>query len=383
MDHAATTPLDPRVLEAMLPFLSESFGNASSVHQRGRIARHAVERSRDIVADVLSTEPARIVFTSGGTESNNLALLGLDFGRSNVYTTRAEHEAVLRPVDRLEASGAAVQWCAIEPSGRIAESGFEKLNSAAPGALFSFMMVNNETGAVNDLARLSAVAAERGCILHSDAIQGIGYFQLRLDALGIDLLTLSAHKLYGPKGTGCVVVGEDVRISPTVVGGPQERERRGGTENVAGIVGFARALELADEDRDERVEHVTGLRVRLARGLRESVGEQIKVVTDENHCAPQILTIVVPPVDGRRVDGEMLLLSLDIEGLEVSAGAACSSGSLAPSHVLSAAGWGEAESKASVRFSLGMSNTADEVDRAVDTFSSVLTRISAQRTLHE
>jgi cysteine desulfurase len=381
MDHAATTPLDSRVLDAMLPFLSGDFGNPSSVHRRGRIARNAVEWARATVANALSVDPANIIFTSGGTESNNLALLGLDLPSGRIISTRAEHEAVLRPLEKLLESNVSVQWCPVGIDGALSESALEMIGTAEPGSLITVMFVNNETGAVNDMRRIAEIGKSRGCIIHSDAVQAAGLFDLDAAELGLDMLTLSAHKIYGPKGVGCLFVNPDIRVSASILGGPQERDRRGGTENVAAIVGFARALQLAVEERIDRREHVALLHRRLRRGLEQRAGDAIRIVTGESGSSPHILSLVVPPVDDQPVDGEMLLLSLDVAGLEVSAGSACSSGSLTPSHVLSAAGWTDDEARASVRFSLGATNTAEEVDRAVDVFASVLNRMTRQRSV--
>lgn len=380
MDHAATTPLDARVLEVMVPYLGGDFGNPSSVHQRGRVARNAVEEARERVAALLSADPSEIIFTSGGTEANNLAILGSSSRPGSVFTTRAEHEAVLRPVEYLAQGGADVRWLDVDRSARLSSAGVEAVGGSSSGDLVTVMHVNNETGAISDVAAVGETCRATGAVFHCDAVQACAYLDVDVASAGVDLLTVSSHKLYGPKGVGCLFARGGHKIEPLLRGGGQERDRRGGTENVAGIVGFARALDLAVSERRQRIDSVASLRDRLRTLLEEALGDAVTFVTDPMSSAPHILTLVVPPVDDRPLDGEMLLLNLDVEGLEVSSGSACSSGSVNPSHALSAAGWSDAETKAAVRFSLGKDNTPEEVDRAVDIFARVVTRMARQRT---
>jgi cysteine desulfurase len=382
LDHAATTPLDPRVLEIMLPYLSDLFGNPSSVHRRGRESRHAVESARERVAENLGAEPAEVVFTSGGSEADNLAILGAGVGAGDtVLSTRAEHEAVLRPIERLQERGVRVVWCPVDRHARCDTKSVAEILEAERPALVSVTLVNNETGALNDIAALAGICRELGCVVHTDAVQAADLYDIDVGDLGIDLLALSAHKLHGPKGAGCLFVRGGLELSSLLLGGQQERARRAGTENVAGIVGFAAALDLARAERALRRVHILGLRRRLLHGLSETLGDLIEVVSgDEEECAPHILSVVIPPTESRVIDGEMLLLNLDVEGVEVSAGSACTSGSLKPSHVLTAAGWPAESAAAAIRFSLGKDNTPEEIDRTVQIVSSVVSRMTQRRS---
>lgn len=366
----------------MLPFLSEAYGNPSSVHRRGREARHAVEAARERVARNLGAEPSEIVFTSGGSEADNLAILGTMIpAGSAVVSSRAEHEAVLRPLERLEARGVRVAWCPVDRHARVNIDALSEVVKAEAPAFATFMLVNNETGVVNDVAEIAGICHDSGCILHTDAVQGAELADLDVDALGVDMLSLSAHKIHGPKGAGCLFVRSGSPHSSLLLGGQQERGRRAGTENVAAIVGFAAALDLAREEREARAAHIAGLRRRLAAGLTEELGGVFEFVSaDTGQSAPHILSIVILPVDGSAVDAEMLLLNLDVAGVEVSAGSACTSGSLKPSHVLAAAGWPDASAAALIRFSMGKDNTIDEIDAAVSIVSSVVSRMTERRT---
>lgn len=374
MDHAATTPLDPRVLDAMLPFLRNDWGNPSAVYQRGREARHAVEQARDTVAEVIGAEPAEIVFTSGGTEANNLAVHTAASQDRTIFCTGSEHDAILRPVQRT-GTQRAVHWLPVNRHGAPAEAAYAAVATAGDGAFVTCMAVNNETGARADVAR---IAESTSAMVHTDAVQAVELDGIDVRTLGVDMLSLSAHKFGGPKGVGCLFVRSGVKLESVVTGGGQERDRRGGTENVAGIVGMATALRLAADERASRRAHVGSLSDQLRSGLTEAMADRISFVTPQA-ASPHILTVVVTPREGATVDGEMLLLNLDVEGLEVSSGAACSSGSVKPSHVLLAAGWPEAVARTAIRFSLGHQNTDEEVDRAIDAFDRVVSRMLARR----
>ncbi|PEN15024.1 cysteine desulfurase NifS [Longibacter salinarum] len=382
LDHAATTPLAPEVLDAMLPHLREQYGNASSVHQMGRQARFAVEESRERVAHCLGAEPGEIVFTSGGTESDNFAIKGAlasrsTDGRTHLVTSAAEHEAVLRPAERLEADGYDVTILTPEERGAVRPQHVEEAITAET-ALVSLMHANNEIGTLTSIREIADICHEQDVWLHCDAVQTAGLLGVDVQDLGIDLMSVSGHKFYGPKGTGCLYVRGGIDLGPLVEGGSQERDRRGGTENVPGVVGFAEALEHAVNASEERVDRIATLRDRLVDGIREKVDPPFVFntpVDQPDAIAPHIVNVSFPPVDDRPLDGEMLILNLDMQGLMVSAGSACTSGAMEPSHVLSAIGRDRATASAAVRFSLGRSNTEDEIDAAVDALASTVTRM--------
>lgn len=373
LDHAATTPLDPRVLEAMQPFFGTQFGNASSVHAMGRQARFAVEASRENVAGLLGVEPGGIVFTSGGTESNNMAIAAASGG---LLTCAAEHESVLRSAEALQALGGNVRLLKPGEQGAVRIRDIVRaLDSEgfAEGTMISVLHANNETGALSPVRQIAEVCRARGLTFHCDAVQMAGYAMVP----GADLVTISGHKFYGPKGVGALVVRADIDVEPLLRGGKQERGRRAGTENVAAIAGFARALELAFEEKAFRRRRAEAMRDRLRDGIRAVGGKRVRMVTPSGSgaAAPHILGVVVPPVGARSIDGEMLLLNMDMENICVSAGSACTSGAIEPSHVLLAMGLDRDTASAFLRFSVGMHTTEEAVDRAVEAFDRVLRRM--------
>ena len=382
LDHAATTPLAPEVLEEMRPYLTEEYGNASSVHQMGRQARVAIEEARERVAAVLGAEPSEIVFTSGGTEADNLALKGVvaaastDEQPAGLVTSAAEHEAVLRPAERLAEKGHPVQILSPDARGAVSP---EQVARALDDhtALVSLMHANNEIGVRTDLPAVAEVCHEHDVLLHTDAVQAAGLLELDVEALGVDLLSLSGHKFYGPKGVGVLFVRGGVDLGPLVEGGSQERDRRGGTENVPGIVGLAAALERAANARAEQADALSRLQRRLVDGLEEAVPGDYVLNTpiDDLPVAPHVVNVAFPPTDDEPLDGEMLILNLDMEGVLVSAGSACTSGALEPSHVLSALGLERETASAAVRFSFGADTTADEVDYALEALHTTLDRM--------
>jgi cysteine desulfurase len=365
LDYAATAPLLPEVLEAMMPFLESRFGNPSSVHAAGRTARHAVESSRESVAALLGAAPEEVVFTSGGTESNFLAVEGLPQGR-RILTGAAEHDAILRPVQRL---GGLV----LEPDAA-GRADPESVRKAVQGfSMVSFMLVNNELGSINDIQALAEVGHSSGALVHCDAVQAPAAMSLDVDALGVDLMTLSGHKLGGPKGIGVLYVRSGTDWAPPMQGGGQERNRRGGTENVPGIVGFATALGLQVQGLSGRAARLRDLNDALRAALLEGLGERIVFNSPAAGSAPHILNVGFPgiaPVEG----SEMVVLGLDLEGVQVSAGAACSSGVVNPSHVLSSIGRG---GDAAVRFSMGYATDEDEIARAAEATARVLQRVGS------
>ena len=382
LDHAATTPLAPTVLEEMRPYLTEHYGNASSVHQMGRRARVALDEARTQVADVLGADPSEIVFTSGGTEADNMALKGVLAAASTegqpagLVTSAAEHEAVLRPAERLRDEGYPVDILSPRAHGAVTAEQVEQAVTDRT-ALVSLMHVNNEVGVRTDLPAIAEVCRAHDVRLHADAVQAPGLLPLDVDALGVDLLSLSGHKFHGPKGVGVLYVRNGVELGPLVEGGSQERDRRGGTENVPGAVGLAAALERAVDGREERAARLSGLQRRLVEGLDDAVpGDYVlNTPVGEAPVAPHVVNVAFPPDDGEPLDGEMLILNLDMKGVLVSAGSACTSGALEPSHVLTALGLEQETASAAVRFSLGADTTEDDVDYALETLRTTLDRM--------
>lgn len=382
LDHAATTPLAPTVLEEMRPYLTEHYGNASSVHQMGRRARVALDEARTQVADVLGADPSEIVFTSGGTEADNMALKGVLSAASTegqpagLVTSATEHEAVLRPAERLREEGCPVQILSPRAHGAVTADQVEQAVTERT-ALVSLMHVNNEIGVRTDLPAIAEVCRAHDVRLHADAVQAPGLLPLDVDALGVDLLSLSGHKFHGPKGVGVLYVRNGVELGPLVEGGSQERDRRGGTENVPGAVGLAAALERAVDGREERASRLSGLQRRLVEGLDDAVpGDYVlNTPVGEAPVAPHVVNVAFPPDGGEPLDGEMLILNLDMKGVLVSAGSACTSGALEPSHVLTALGLERETASAAVRFSLGADTTEDDVDYALETLHSTLDRM--------
>jgi len=378
LDHAATTPVDARVLEAMLPFLREHYGNASSVHSLGRKARYAVESCRERVAACLGAQPSEILFTSGGTESDNTALMGMFADADKcLITSSAEHEAILKSASRLKESGRCVRMLQPGPTGSVNSNQVREAISGDTG-LVSLMHVNNEVGAISDVEEIAGICNERGVLFHCDAVQSVGMLPLDMGELAIDALSISGHKIYGPKGIGVLFVRGGSTIHPLVVGGAQERGRRAGTENVAGIVGIATALELVLLEREERYAHVHALRERLYRHLCDALDNKCIINTsmEDGTSSPHILSIAFSPQDGAKIDGEMLLLNLDMEGICVSSGSACTSGAVEPSHVLLAMGIPQDTASASVRFSLGKDNTMAEIDYVVIILKKIIDRMT-------
>jgi cysteine desulfurase len=384
LDHAATTPLDPEVLEAMKPYLLEDYGNASSVHQLGRQARVALEQAREQVAACLGAESREIVFTSGGTEADNLALKGVlrtaseRDPRAGLVTSAAEHEAVLRPAERLADEGHPVQILTPDTHGAVSP---DQVRTALDDqtALVSLMHTNNETGVQTEIPAIADICESHDVLLHCDAVQAAGLQPLDVDALGVDLLSLSGHKFYGPKGTGVLYVRNGVDLGPLLQGGAQERDRRGGTQNVPGAVGLAAALERAATRAEARAERLAHLQQRLVDGLDDAVPGPYRLNTPVAAApvAPHVVNVAFPP-DGPAadpLDGEMLILNLDMQGVLVSAGSACTSGALEPSHVLSALGLDPPTASAAVRFSLGAGTTEADIDYALDTLRDTLQRM--------
>jgi cysteine desulfurase len=367
LDHTATTPLDPRVLEAMLPHLSGVFGNPSSIHSYGREAKQALERSREILAGAIGAMPGEIVFTSGGTESDNFAILGtaramFRKGRRVILTSAAEHHAVLDTCMALREEGHDVRVLPVDAGGEVSHEAFS--SSVGPGvALASIMLANNEVGTITSLGPLADAARAHGVPVHTDAVQALGRIAVNVNAPRVDLMSLSAHKCYGPKSVGVLYVRKGTVIDPLFRGGGQERGRRPGTEHVALAVGFAKAVELAVSEMESESERVKALRDSLERRLRErfpSLSVNGKVESRLPHILNVSFDSTVLPLEG-----EMLVPGLDLLGIAVTSGSACTSGSMQPSHVLQAMGCDAASARSAIRFSLGRSNSESDLKRVV------------------
>lgn len=361
LDHAATTPLHPAVRAAMSPFLGRRFGNPSSIHGWGREAKAALDDARDSVAAALHADYAEIIFTSGATEADNLAIVGGALAappsRDTVILSSIEHPAVLHTQRVLERLGRRVILLPVGPDGLVAEDALRaSVNDRT--ALVSIMHANNEIGVIQDIPRLAALTRKAGALFHTDAAQSFAWLPLHARAMGVDMVSLSAHKLQGPKGVGALWVREGVPIEPLHVGGGQERERRPGTENVAGIVGFGAAVRLLLERREEAASRVRSLASRLMETLRREVPGSV-LYGSACRRLPNILCLGFPGTDGAA-----LVMRMDRAGVAISSGAACSSGSIEPSHVVMALGVGREAAACAIRISLGYETDAEEVDSA-------------------
>ncbi|HWG16809.1 MAG TPA: cysteine desulfurase family protein [Acidobacteriaceae bacterium] len=374
LDANATTPVMPEVLEAMQPWFAADFGNASSIHQPGQRARAAVDRARDQVARLLNCRPAEIVFTSGGTESDNMALFGVLGPGDHLITTAIEHHAVLHTAEALVERGVEVTFLPCTTDGVVEVAALEA--SVKPNTkLVSVMLANNETGVIQPVRELADCAHAAGALFHTDAIQAAGKLPVDVKALGCDLLSISGHKMYAPQGTGALFVRRNVRLKPMFFGGLHERGRRPGTENVAGIVGLGRAAELAREWLITNGPHeLTALRDRLESGILAAIPEAgINGAPTNGEPPPRVPNTSNLWFDD--VEAEALVIALDLKGLAISGGSACQSGATEPSRVLRAMGLSEPRARGSVRFSLSRMNTQDEVDAAVQLVPDAVRRL--------
>ncbi|HEY9288344.1 MAG TPA: cysteine desulfurase family protein [Candidatus Dormibacteraeota bacterium] len=375
LDHSATTPLDPEVLEAMMPYLTSEFGNASSVYGLGQRARMAIDDARDQVAAFYGVAAKEVVFTSGGTEGDNFALRGIASRNAergkHLVISAIEHDAVLRSADMLERDGFEVTRLPVDRHG-VAQP--ETLRGALrPGTtLVSVMHANNEIGTIEPIRELVEVTrAHSSAYFHTDAVQSTGKIPTNLDELGIDLLSMSAHKLHGPKGVGCLIVRSGVRIEPQIHGGGHERNRRAGTENVAGIVGLAAALRIAQRDMETNTTHLIRLRDRLIDGILDRIPGTVLT----GHPVMRLPHHASFLFDG--IEGESLLLQLDMDGIAASSGSACTSGSLEASHVILALGYPRERALGSLRLSLGKGNSEADVDLVLERLPGMVSRLRA------
>jgi cysteine desulfurase len=372
-DHNATTPPAPEAAAAVLRALVDEFGNASSVHHFGQRAKAIVDEARSSVAALIGAEPAELVFTSGGTESDNLALRGAAealeaSGRRHIVTSSIEHEAVLNTVKALGKRGWTSSILPVDASGIVAPASLAAVISRET-AIVSVMHANNEIGTVQPIADLAAIAHEHGALVHTDAVQSAGKIPVDVKALGVDLLSVSAHKFNGPKGAGALWIRRGTRLVPTMTGGKHERNRRGGTENVPGIAGMGVAARLAREKLGVDAPRLAALRDRLERGILERVAGTVV----NGAPTPRVPNTTNISVDG--VEAESLLIALDLEGFAVSTGSACSSGTLEPSHVLRAMGFPPHRTQNSIRFSLGLGNDEAQVDALLDKLPQVVAKL--------
>jgi len=373
LDHNATTPVRPEVLEAMLPYYQSNYGNASSLHARGREARQAIEESRRKIAAVLNCGPAEIVFTGSGTEADNHAIKGVFFanraGRSALVTSKIEHHAVLHSFEYLEKHhGAKASYVGVDGEGRL---DLEALKQAVNDetALVSVMHANNEVGTIQPLEEIAAICHSHNAYFHTDAIQTFGKLETDVQKLGVDLLSLSGHKIYAPKGVGALYIRKGTKLHPLIHGGGHEKNRRAGTENVAGIVALGCAAELAAGERESQAVKLSALRERLWQGLHKNISN-IRRNGSQDRGLPGTLN-----VSFEFIEGESILLSLDIKGIASSSGSACTSGSLEPSHVLAAMGVPTETAQGSVRFSLGRDNSEQEVDYVIAELPAIISRL--------
>ncbi|MCL7453037.1 MAG: cysteine desulfurase NifS [Anaerolineae bacterium] len=382
LDHAATTPVDPRVVEAMLPFWTERYGNASSVYALGRDAHHALDRARQTVADILNCDPKEVIFTSCGTESDNLALRGVAFdrqrriGKNHIITSPIEHHAISHTVEQLvDHFGFEATYVPVDRYGWVDPA--DVLEAIRPEtALISIMYANNEVGTIEPIAEIGEIARAHKIPFHTDAVQAGGTLSLDVKALNVDLLSLSAHKFYGPKGVGVLYVRRGVSLLPMQTGGSHERNRRAGTENVAYATGLATALRLAYEEADAANARITSMRDRLIAGVLDRIPDS-QLSGHPHQRLPNSASFLF-----KYIEGESILLNLDQAGIAASSGSACTSGSLEPSHVLMAMGFPHEIAHGSLRLTLGKDNVAEDVDYVLGILPEIVEKLRRMSPLY-
>jgi len=374
LDHAATTPTDPRVLETMLPYFSDAFGNPSSIHSLGQETRAAVEEARHRIASLIGAQSEEIIFTSGGTEADNFAIKGAASANkqkgNHVITTSIEHHAVLESCRFLEGQGFGVTYLSVDRNGLVDLDEIRKAITAGT-VLISVMHANNEVGTIQPITDIVKIAKERGIYFHTDAVQTVGHIPVNVNELGIDLLAMSAHKLYGPKGVGALYIRKGTRIDSFMHGGGQERGLRASTENVPAIVGLGKAAEIAQGEVDRESKRLTSLRDKLIQGLFERIPE----IHLNGHPVQRLPNNVNVSIGF--VEGESMAIGLDMEGIAASTGSACTSHDLEPSHVLLALGLPGVLARGSLRFSLGRETTEEEIGRVLEVLPRIVARLRA------
>ncbi|MGZ6209799.1 MAG: cysteine desulfurase NifS [Syntrophales bacterium] len=380
LDNAATTPTDARVIEAMLPFFLQVYGNPSSLHAFGQKAKYAIEEARHIVAQFIGAQQEEIVFTSGGTESNNSAIKGVAYARhdkgNHIITSKIEHHAVLETCHFLEKQGFEVTYIPIDEFGLI-EPGDVKRAITARTILISIMHANNEIGTIEPIAEIGKIAREKEIYFHTDAVQTFGHIQINVSELNVDLLSASGHKLYGPKGVGILYVRKGVRMLPFLHGGDQEQGRRASTHNVPGIVGFGKAVELAKKEMEIEIEQLTLLRDKLIKGILDKIA-YARLNGHPKERLPNNVNVSIS-----YVEGESMLLNLDMEGIACSTGSACTSSSLEPSHVLAAIGLPHGLAHGSLRFSLGRLTSEEDIDYVLRVLLGIVRKLRAMSPLYK
>ena len=379
LDYAATTPTDPEVVRAMLPYFSETFGNPSSAHEFGRDARTAIEAARENVAALLGAKTAEIVFTSGGTESNNFAVKGVAYANRNkgnhIITSSIEHHAVTEPCHFLEKQGFEVTVLPVDRYGMVDPDAVGKAITDRT-ILISIMHANNEIGTIQPITEIGKLAREKGIYFHTDAVQTFAHIPFTVESLNVDLLSLSAHKLYGPKGVGAIYIRKGTRITPFMHGGDQEGKRRATTHNVPGILGLSSAVQIAREKLQEEMATQTRFRDRLIRGILERI-DHSRLNGHPTERLPNNVNVSI-----EFVEGESMLLSLDMEGIACSTGSACSSASLDPSHVLLAIGLSHEMAHGSLRFSLGRFTEEGDIDRVLEALPPIVGKLRRMSPLY-
>jgi len=378
LDYAATTPVHPDVLKAMLPYLTDAFGNPSSLYSYGREAKGAIEEARAKVADLIGVQDEEIVFTGSGTEADNFAIKGVAFANeskgNHIITSSIEHHAVTETCKFLERRGFSVTYLPVDEYGLVDPHNVKKAITGKT-ILISVIHANNEMGTIEPIAEIGKVAKEAGVYFHTDAVQTVGHIPVDANELGVDLLSISAHKLYGPKGVGALYIRKGTKLIPFMHGGEQERRRRASTENVPGIVGLGTAAELARQEMDEEVQRLTHLRNQLIKGLLERI-DHIRLNGHPQKRLPNNINVSID-----FVEGESMLLNLDLEGICASTGSACSSSSLEPSHVLLAMGLAHEQAHGSLRFTLGKWTTEEEIGQVLEVLPRIVAKLRAMSPL--
>lgn len=390
LDHNATTPTHPEVVKAMLPYYEEVYGNASSIHRFGQEARKAIDEAREKVAGFIGAKVEEIVFTSGGTEADNFAIKGVAYrnekkgsptstgrrtGGKHIITSAIEHHAVLNPCKYLEEKGFKVTVLPVDEYGVVNPDDVRKAITNET-ILITVMYSNNEVGTIEPITEIGRIAKEKGIIFHTDAVQSVGKIRVNVEELNVDLLSLSGHKIYGPKGIGALYIRKGTRIEPLIVGGHHERNRRAGTENVPGIVGLGKAMETASGDMQEENQRIIHLRDKLWAGIRQRM-DSVELNGHPEKRLPNTLN-----VSFKFVEGESIILNLDMKGIAVSSGSACTSGSLEPSHVLKAMNVEPATAQGSIRFSLGRDNTEDDIGYVLKVLPEIVSRLRKMSPLY-
>lgn len=378
LDYAATTPTHPEVVAAMLPYFTEAFGNPSSIHSHGQEAKQALEEARDKVAALIGAESEEVIFTGSGTEADNFALKGVAYANesrgNHIITSTIEHHAVSETAKFLERRGFRVTYLPVDEYGLVDPDDVRRAITDKT-ILISLMQANNEVGTIEPIAEIGRIAREAGVYLHTDAVQTVGHIPVDVNELRVDLLSLSAHKFYGPKGVGALYIRKGTKLVPFIHGGEQESGWRASTHNIPGIVGLGKAVELAQQEMSEEAERVTHLRDRLIDGFRERL-DHIRFNGHPTNRLPNNVSVTVD-----FVEGESVLLNLDLEGISASTGSACSSSSLEPSHVLLAMGLLQEQAHCSLRFSLGKWTSEEDIDRVLEVMPKVVAKLRAMSPL--